>query len=86
MPKRVLFWGRFDHGYSKTRVNAAAFKALGWGDWVLDPDTSDALVRHLMNPKEFLGEYGIHSLSKTDIAYDDWDVDNGGPGACVSFR
>ena len=30
MPKRVLFWGRFDHGYSKTRVNAAAFRALGW--------------------------------------------------------
>ena len=30
MGKRVLFWGRFDHGYSKTRVNAAAFKALGW--------------------------------------------------------
>ncbi len=28
--RRVLFWGRFDHGYSKTRVNAAAFKALGW--------------------------------------------------------
>ncbi len=30
MPRRVLFWGRFDHGYSKTRVNAAAFRALGW--------------------------------------------------------
>ena len=30
MGRRVLFWGRFDHGYSKTRVNAAAFKALGW--------------------------------------------------------
>ncbi len=28
--RHVLFWGRFDHGYSKTRVNAAAFKALGW--------------------------------------------------------
>jgi glycosyltransferase involved in cell wall biosynthesis len=28
--RRVLFWGRFDHGYSKTRVNAAAFRALGW--------------------------------------------------------
>ncbi len=28
--KRVLFWGRFDHGYSKTRVNIALFKALGW--------------------------------------------------------
>ena len=24
--KRVLFWGRFDHGYSKNRVNAAAFR------------------------------------------------------------
>ena len=30
MARRVLFWGRVDHGYSKTRVNAAAFKALGW--------------------------------------------------------
>lgn len=29
-PKRVLFWGRFDPGYSKTRVNIATFKALGW--------------------------------------------------------
>ena len=30
MTKRVLFWGRFDHGYSKNRVNAAAFRTLGW--------------------------------------------------------
>jgi len=30
MSRRVLFWGRFDHGYSKNRVNAAAFRALGW--------------------------------------------------------
>ena len=30
MGRRVLFWGRFDHGYSKSRVNAAAFRALGW--------------------------------------------------------
>lgn len=28
--KRVLFWGRFDHGYSKTRVNIAVFRSLGW--------------------------------------------------------
>ena len=28
--RRVLFWGRFDHGYSKTRVNIATFRALGW--------------------------------------------------------
>ena len=30
MSRRVLFWGRFDHGYSKNRVNAAAFRELGW--------------------------------------------------------
>ncbi len=30
MGRKVLFWGRFDHGYSKNRVNAAAFRALGW--------------------------------------------------------
>lgn len=28
--RRVLFWGRFDHGYSKTRVNIRLFKELGW--------------------------------------------------------
>jgi glycosyltransferase involved in cell wall biosynthesis len=30
MSKRVLFWGRFDHGYSRNRVNIALFKNLGW--------------------------------------------------------
>lgn len=30
MAKRVLFWGRFDHGYSRNRVNIALFKKLGW--------------------------------------------------------
>ena len=30
MKKHVLFWGRFDPGYSKTRVNIATFRALGW--------------------------------------------------------
>ena len=28
--KRVLFWGRFDHGYSRNRVNIALFRELGW--------------------------------------------------------
>ncbi len=83
--KAGWFSGKCSDGKRTTRWTIQMFKALGWGDWVLDADTSDALVRHLMNPNEFLGEYGIHSLSKTDIAYDDWDVDNGGPGACVSF-
>ncbi len=28
--KRVLFWGRFDHRYSRNRVNIALFRELGW--------------------------------------------------------
>lgn len=28
--RRVLFWGRFDHGYSRNRVNIALFRKLGW--------------------------------------------------------
>lgn len=28
--KTVLFWGRFDHGYSRNRVNIALFGELGW--------------------------------------------------------
>lgn len=28
--KTVLFWGRFDHGYSRNRVNIALFRELGW--------------------------------------------------------
>ena len=28
--KRVLFWGRFDPGYSRNRVYAALFRELGW--------------------------------------------------------
>ena len=30
MSKRVLFWGRFDPGYSRNRVYAALFRELGW--------------------------------------------------------
>ena len=28
--KRVLFWGRFDPGYSRNRVYISLFKELGW--------------------------------------------------------
>ena len=30
MAKKVLFWGRFDPGYSRNRVNAALIRELGW--------------------------------------------------------
>jgi hypothetical protein len=38
-----------------------------------------------MNPKEFMGRFGLHSLSKQDPAYDENDVDHGGPGACIGL-
>ena len=72
-------------GRRDRRWTMQMFKAIGWGDWALDADVEHALVRHLMDESEFLGPYGLHSLSKKDPAYDENDVDNGGPGACVSF-
>lgn len=43
--KTVLFWGRFDHGYSRNRVNIALFKELGWNveffDVILSPRFGD---------------------------------------------
>ena len=74
-----------EHGEKYLRYTMQMFKALGWGDWALYPDAEVAMIRHLLNEKEFLGSYGVHSLAKTDPAYDERDVDNGGPGACPSF-
>ena len=73
------------NGKRELRWTMQMFKALGWGDWAIPPSVENALVGHLMDEKEFLGPYGVHSLAKTDPAYDEDDVDNGGPGACVSF-
>lgn len=72
-------------GKKYLRYTMQMFKAMGWNHWALDAEDEDALIRHLMNTKEFLGECGLHSLSKLDPAYDEFDIDNGGPGACVSF-
>ena len=30
MGKKVLFWGRFDPGYSRNRVYISLFRELGW--------------------------------------------------------
>ena len=79
------FSGVCSDGRRTTRWTLQMFKALGWDDWVLDPDMDAALRKHLMDECEFLGRTGLHSLSKKDVAYDDGDVDNGGPGSCVSF-
>lgn len=51
---------------------------------ILDKEQEDGLLTHLNN-KEFLGAYGLHSLSKTDPAYDQVDIDNGGGGCYNGF-
>ena len=58
------------------------FKLFASG--VLDAEADRGLLSHL-NEREFLSQYGLHSLSKLDIAYDPVDIDNGGPGSCTSF-
>ncbi|MBP5638188.1 MAG: hypothetical protein J6X55_01825 [Victivallales bacterium] len=84
-PQDGWFFAVARDGSRYLRYTIQMFKALGWGDWALTSESEKALTAHLMNPKEFLGRYGIHSMSKLDPAYDERDVDNGGPGACVSF-
>ena len=58
------------------------FKFINSG--VIDQKERDGLVSHL-NEKEFLSKYGLHSMSKTDEAYDQDDIDNGGGGICTHF-
>jgi len=51
---------------------------------VLDEEMEQGLLSHL-NEEEFLSDYGLHSMSKKDEAYDQVDIDNGGGGICTSF-
>jgi hypothetical protein len=71
-----------DIGKGELRYTVQMFKPLGSG--ALDKECEDGLVSHL-NEKEFLSNYGLHSLSKRDPAYDQLDIDNGGGGICTSF-
>ena len=83
-PRHRWFRAIDPQGKPCLRWTIQLFKALGWGDWALSPRCRNALLSHL-NEAEFLGKYGIHSLAKGDPAYDPADIDNGGPGACISF-
>ena len=51
---------------------------------VLDEEKTLGLLSHL-NEDEFYSAYGLHSMSKQDIAYDQADIDNGGGGNCTIF-
>ncbi len=83
-PQDQWFYAIDPAGKLYLRYTMQMFKALGWSDWALTNVTREALISHL-NEAEFLGAYGMHSMAKQDPAYDPADVDNGGPGCCVSF-
>lgn len=51
---------------------------------VLDAQMEAGLLSHL-NEKEFLSDFGLHSMAKHDPAYDQIDIDNGGGGICTCF-
>ena len=51
---------------------------------VLDDEVRAGLLSHL-NDTEFLSDFGLHSMSKLDPAYDQIDIDNGGGGICSLF-
>jgi len=77
-------WFRFRDAASKTdlRYTVQMFKLFN--SPVLDDEQVSGLLSHL-NEAEFLSEFGLHSMSKTDSAYDQVDIDNGGGGACTCF-
>lgn len=68
-------------GRSEFRYTMQMFKVIGSG--VLDEE--EELMIGRLNEEEFLSEYGFHSISKKDPAYDQVDIDNGGGGACCCF-
>ena len=73
---------RNDAGEESLRYTVQMFKLIGSG--VLDPNQERGILSHL-NETEFLSEFGLHSMSKRDIAYDQIDIDNGGGGICTCF-
>jgi hypothetical protein len=72
-----------DKGKKETRYTVQMFKLFG--SKVLDDEEEAGLLGHLLSEKEFLSEFGLHSMAKGDPAYDPADVDNGGPGCCTCF-
>jgi hypothetical protein len=52
---------------------------------VLDADQEAGLLGHLRDPGEFMAEFGLESMAKTDRAYDPVDCDNGGGGCFTAF-
>ena len=69
-------------GQKELRFTVQMFKFLTSD--VVSQEIKEKLLSHL-NETEFLSEYGLHSMSKLDPAYDIVDIDNGGGGICTEF-
>ena len=69
-------------GKRDIRYTVQMFKFLN--SPVIDEYEREGLISHL-NEREFLSRFGLHSMSKEDIAYDQDDIDNGGGGICTHF-
>ena len=77
-------WFKFadSEGKKDVRYMVQMFKLFD--SEVIDGETEQGLLSHL-NEEEFLSDYGLHSMSKQDEAYDQVDIDCGGGGNCSSF-
>jgi hypothetical protein len=76
-------WFYFQSGKKKDiRYTNFMYTLIGTG--VFEKDIELTLLSHL-NENEFLSNYGIHSISKKDIAYDQTDIDHGGGGSYIAF-
>jgi hypothetical protein len=77
------WWFHLDpDGGKQLRYTMQMFKLIAYG--AISDEEEAALIGHI-NEREFLSEFGFHSLSKLDPAYDQVDFDNGGGGAYNSF-
>src|SRR5690606_16241523 len=76
-------WFHFSNkGKRDIRYTNFMYTLIGTG--IFDASVEHGLLSHL-NEEEFLGEYGIHAISKLDPAYDQNDLDHGGGGSYVAF-
>jgi hypothetical protein len=76
------FFFKYDDGKKDIRMTNFFYTIVGTG--VFDKEVEAGLLSHF-NEKEFLGAYGLHSISKLDPAYDQVDIDHGGGGSYMAF-
>ncbi|MCC7086266.1 MAG: hypothetical protein IT427_14780 [Pirellulales bacterium] len=74
---------RNEKGEKDLRYTVQVFKLFA--SKVLDAEQEARLLVHLNNPQEFMAEFGLESMAKTDLAYDPVDYDNGGGGCFTAF-